>query len=313
MARIIVFLAVVLLPFQTALAQKVKFSTPLKTVPHYILPMLAAEEKGIWKQEGLDGEWTPFRSGGETSRAFAAGAVQIGVHSLDATLDIIARGVPVLLVGDLKYSQPWYVVVLKDSPLRSPQDLKGASVGISRTGSTSHAYGRVIAKALGLEGSIKFVATGGDTQRMAALKAHAIDAAAGSHAALAKLYYAGDVRVLVDMSEYLVKGRSDMAIVARKELIKDNPQAVTRTLKVLVQATQFVMNNQEWSKAKLQSESGYTPKAAEELMKILRFSADPKVEPQSVEAVRSFLINYGLLEKDKAPAVNAVLTNDYLP
>ncbi|MEE8448036.1 MAG: ABC transporter substrate-binding protein [Thermodesulfobacteriota bacterium] len=313
MARIVAFLVVVLLPLQIAAAEKIKFSTPLKTVPHYALPMLAAEEKGIWKQEGLEGEWIPFRSGGSAHRAFAAGAIQIGIHSITSTLRIISRGVPVLLVADLKYSQPWYVVVLKDSPMRSPQDLKGAAIGISRNGSTSHAYGRVTAKALGLEKSVRLVATGGTSQRIAALKARAIDAAAGSHAALAKLYYSGEVRVLVDMSDYLAKGRSDMVIIARKELIKSNPKVVTRAIKVLIRATQFVLNNREWSEAKLQSESGYSAKAARQLFNILRFSADPKVERQSVEAVRNFLINYGLLKKDKAPAVDAVFTNDYLP
>lgn len=72
-------MVVVLLPLQIAAAEKIKFSTPLKTVPHYALPMLAAEEKGIWKQEGLEGEWIPFCSGGSAHRAFAAGAIQIGI------------------------------------------------------------------------------------------------------------------------------------------------------------------------------------------------------------------------------------------
>jgi len=41
-------------------ADKLRFATTVKTHPILVMPVLAAEEKGFWKQNGLEAEWVPF-------------------------------------------------------------------------------------------------------------------------------------------------------------------------------------------------------------------------------------------------------------
>jgi len=52
--------------------EKLNFGTATKTSPHYALPMVAAEEKGFWKEQGLEVEGIPFSSAGAMFRAIAA-------------------------------------------------------------------------------------------------------------------------------------------------------------------------------------------------------------------------------------------------
>src|SRR3990172_3937670 len=118
--------------------EKLNFGTATRTSPHYVLPALAAEEKGFWKEQGLEVTWVPFDSGALLIQGFAARAVQMGLNSLVESPVAIARGVPLISVGDLKYVQPWYLVVLSGSKIRTTEDLKGVKVAVSRLRSMPH-------------------------------------------------------------------------------------------------------------------------------------------------------------------------------
>lgn len=139
-------------------AEKLKFSSSIKTHPLYVLPILAAEEKGFWRQQGIDMEWVPIGGGGPMFRAVAAGSVFIGMSGSLSATQARARGIPVIIVADLQSLEPFLVWARADSPIQSPKDLKGTKLAVSSFGEESHAMGRLVAKALGLGGDIKFVA-----------------------------------------------------------------------------------------------------------------------------------------------------------
>ena len=44
-------------------AYKLRLGTALKVGVYYNLVVMAGEEKGFWKQNGLEVEWIPFRHG----------------------------------------------------------------------------------------------------------------------------------------------------------------------------------------------------------------------------------------------------------
>ena len=76
--RFVVFLlllawtAMVLVPGLSGAAEKVKIGIALRTHAVFVMPMLAAEEKGFWKQQGLDAEWLALRGGAAMGPAAAA-------------------------------------------------------------------------------------------------------------------------------------------------------------------------------------------------------------------------------------------------
>src|SRR3972149_3132324 len=74
------FVSAALLYFTAAeaVAKKVRSPTPFKTEPHHALVLLAGEEKGFWKQNGLEVQWIPFTSGTTMLQAIAAASVGMG-------------------------------------------------------------------------------------------------------------------------------------------------------------------------------------------------------------------------------------------
>ena len=103
-------------------------------------------------------------------RDFAASAIQIGSSIGSADILAIARGVPVVIVANLQSSDNFAIWVAGNSRIRAPQDLKGAKLGVSQLGGAEHAYGRLVAKRLGLTNNdVQFVGTGGIQESLAIL------------------------------------------------------------------------------------------------------------------------------------------------
>src|SRR3989304_1540721 len=76
-----------------ALGQKVRFTTPFKTEPHHALVLLAGEEKGFWKQNGLEVQWIPFTSGTTMLQAIAAASADMGSGTATSIVEGVSRGV----------------------------------------------------------------------------------------------------------------------------------------------------------------------------------------------------------------------------
>src|SRR3989304_1514214 len=81
--------------------EKEKLGSAIKLSPAFYLPVLAAEEKGFWKDNGLDVEWVPFAGGAAQMRAVAAGAIGIAYSGPDEPLMGAERGLGVIIVADL--------------------------------------------------------------------------------------------------------------------------------------------------------------------------------------------------------------------
>ena len=121
--------------------QKVKLGTATGGV-HYNMFVVAAREKGFFKESGLELEYLPFRGGVEMNKAFAAGAVDMGVTGPVEVILSASRGLAQIMVADVKQANVYSVYVTPNSPITRPEQLKGATVGINRFGGTVHALGR---------------------------------------------------------------------------------------------------------------------------------------------------------------------------
>src|SRR3972149_933258 len=81
--------------------EKIKFGTPVKGSPSNYLPVVAAEDKGYWKENGLEAEWWPFTGASPLFQAVTAGSVLVGLAPAISVIQTQARGVPVLMVAKL--------------------------------------------------------------------------------------------------------------------------------------------------------------------------------------------------------------------
>src|SRR3990172_7607859 len=88
MARIFAAFIVALLAVtsEIAAAERIGFATHIRTSPQFVLPVLAAQEQGLWKQQGLDVEYVPFESTSAMNQAVVAGAVVMGTQGLTGVI-----------------------------------------------------------------------------------------------------------------------------------------------------------------------------------------------------------------------------------
>ena len=293
-------------------AEKVRFGTSLKDAPHFDLTAWAAEEKGFWKQENLEATWFPFKGSGDMFRAFAAGAMDIAMSETASAIQVISRGLPVVIVADLEFKQYFSLWVLPTSHIKGPRDLKGAKIGISRKGGAAHAYGIVMAKGLGLEQDVTFVTVGGVSERVAALKSGATDTFVQTFAPIATLVDKGELREVVSVKEFLPKEWTDIVVVARKDFAGKDPEVVRKGARAVIRAANFVQDNRAWAVEKLKSKLGYEEKAAESVHAELRFGKDGKVNVKALENVVNFLAEYGIIAKEKAPKVDALYDRSFV-
>jgi NitT/TauT family transport system substrate-binding protein len=132
-----------------------------------------AQEKGIFAKHGLEGELLYINSGTMNIAALVGGSVQIaggGPVSIEARL----RGVKLTILGN---PLPWLASNLVVHPdIKAIPDLAGKFAGISRFGSSTDQGFRYLFRKNGLnvDRDLKMLQMGGDSSRVAALKAGTI-------------------------------------------------------------------------------------------------------------------------------------------
>lgn len=287
-------------------AQKLKFGTPLKEKEHPLssLPVIVAEEKGFFKQNGLEVEWVAFAGGGPMMQALSAGAVTVALNAPQSQIVATSRGAPVVIVADTQGQQPFYIWVRPGSKVKGTKDLKGTAFGINRFGGLAEAYSRVVTKALGLEWQrdIKIIAAGGVKELAAVIKAGHVEGAIMDVYTMAPLKFAGELQELVAVGDYLPKKWSEQVVVANKDFAKKEPQIVRAAVRSIVQADNYIENNSAWTVEKLKSFYGYSDPMARWIYGFLTFSKDGKTDRETIENIRNFLVDYGLIPRaDAAP------------
>lgn len=290
---------------------KLNFGTPIKASALYDLPSIAAEEKGFWKQNGLETQWFSFEGGPALHKAVAAGSIDMGIASALSPLQAIVGGVPEIFVGDMQAREDFYIFVRADSRLKDARDLKGAKIGITRLGGAAHAYGRMLAKTLGFEKELKFVAVGGIRQQIAGLTAGTEDGELLSLITFAPLVARGEVRILVAIRDYLPKEWADVMIFARKEVTEKSPDVVKRAVKAIVQAGDYVAKNPDWAMEKMKVSLGHAPEVAKLVYSELQYGKDGRISRAGLQNIVNFLIEYGIVPKEKMPSLDKLHTTAF--
>ncbi|MGH7088468.1 MAG: ABC transporter substrate-binding protein, partial [Stellaceae bacterium] len=292
-----------MLPSHSGFAQEpLKYGSAVKLSPVFYLPVLAAEARGFFKENGVAAEWFPARSGADLQREFAASAIPIASSTGTADVLAIARGVPTVIVANLQSNDDFAIWIGADSRIRAPQDLKGAKLGVSQLGGAEHAYGRLTADRLGLANEVRFVSTGGIQESLALLATGGIDGVVLTPSQMINLKLKGKVRNLLPVE--LPKPWEAFTVTARRDFVAKQPDQVRRVVRALIAANRFIMSpdGKPWALATMKSESKYSDVAAEAIYKTLDLSQDGRIDPAAIRNVTQFLVKYDLLKPDQAPS-----------
>lgn len=291
-------------------AEKLKFATAVKIYPLYYLPLFAAEERNLWKQEGLEVEWVPFSGAEVMFRSVAAKTLEIGMTPAITGIQSTVMGVPITMISDLVPGVGgWAVWLPKNSPIKDPKDLKGARIGVAGLGASSHAFGLAIAKALGLEREVRFVGVGGVAPMAAALKAGVVAAVVTGPAAMLELKARGEAYELLFLAPYLAKEWMDHGLFARKDFLRANLDLTKKVIKTILQAAAFARENPAWSLEKMKAFSGYSePTARLWFNEVTRLTKDGRVDKRAIGNILEFLLNYGIVPRERALPVEELFT-----
>jgi NitT/TauT family transport system substrate-binding protein len=166
------------------------------------LPAKLAEMLGYFKDQDLDVEMINTRAGVEAENELIAGEVQAVVGFYDHTIDIQSKGKSIVSIVQLSRA-PGEVELVSTklaSPIKSPADFKGRTLGITGVGSSTDFLTQALAARAGLKpGDFSTIGVGAGNTFIAAMKQGKIDAGMTTEPTIGQMLSTGEARILVDM------------------------------------------------------------------------------------------------------------------
>ena len=161
-------------PFRLAAQpSKIHVSAPSKSLTWF--PAHLTREKGFYRAEGLDVDFVVMKPQ-VALQALIAGDVGY-TTALGSTMRAGVRGLPLRVVMTIA-DKPLFALMARPG-INSVEELKGKLVGISSFGASSDTLARAVLRRhkLDPDRDVKILALGGGTNRIAAMKSGAVDAA----------------------------------------------------------------------------------------------------------------------------------------
>jgi ABC-type nitrate/sulfonate/bicarbonate transport system substrate-binding protein len=208
---------------------RIGIEAPAGTNSHYYV----TKQLGLFQKHGVNIELISFPGGTVGLQALLAGDIQFASSDGVAGLSANLRGANLYFVAGMINTFPFSI--LSRPEIRTPADLRGKKIVISRYGSSSDTAVRVAVEKYDLkpDKDVVILQGGGQTERFAALRAGAVDAAIVSP----PLNLAGKqmgFNEVIDLSQSGIP-YSHQQIVAVKDYLDRNPDAVLRTLRALIE------------------------------------------------------------------------------
>jgi NitT/TauT family transport system substrate-binding protein len=208
---------------------RIGIEAPAGTNSHYFV----SKQLGLFQKHGINIELISFPGGTVGLQALFAGDIQFATSDGVAGLSANLRGANLYFIAGMINTFPFSI--LSRPEIRTPQELRGKKIVISRYGSSSDTAVRAAVEKYDLkpDKDVIILQGGGQSERFAALKAGAVDAAIVSP----PLNLAGrkmGFNEVIDLSESGV-AYSHQQIVAIKDFLDRNPDTVMRTLRALIE------------------------------------------------------------------------------
>ncbi len=190
------------------------------------LPADIGADAGIFKKHGLDLDISTFGGDAKMVQALTAGSLDIALGG-SPSFAAIVKGAPMKAVAVFSGAPNIIMLtVLKDSPLKTAQDLKGRKVSVSGIGSLTFWLTQQLSRRLGWgDNGIDITPLGASEAQIAALMTHQIDGTTTDSVTIEKFVETGNGRILVNFGQYFPDFVSS-CIYASTDLIARKPDAL---------------------------------------------------------------------------------------
>jgi ABC-type nitrate/sulfonate/bicarbonate transport system substrate-binding protein len=277
------------------------------------VPVDVGVAAGLFKQRGLDIEISSFGGDARLLQALAADAVDIALGG-GPTLAFVAKGTPMLAVAALADAPgTMMVVVRKDGPVKTEDDLKGRTLSVSTAGSLTYWLAEQLSRSHGWgKDGIKIAPLGATTAQAAALKTNQIDGIVTESSTIFKLEEDGVGRILVRFGDR-IKDFHVHVIFASRKLIDAHPDAVRAFLAGWLDSVQYMRDHRDATIDITQRVADVPRSVAtrnyDELMPI--FNPTGRFNPKALDVLARSFVDLGLFAD--APDMSKLYTEAYLP
>ena len=272
-----------------------------------------AEEKGLFKKHGIDAEVIVI--GGGSARVVSsliAGEIQFSVGGGDAVIRSALRGADTVVVASPLTTGLQRLMVRP--AIKTPSDLKGKKIGITRFGAASHWVLQLFLRKWGMRPEeVQMVQLGSSPAMLATLDKEAID---GAVFTIPTFFLAEDrgYRTLadpVDMGIYYLQNSVD----STKTFLRQKRDQTVRLVKGVCEGLAYFKKHKKESlevlgkKLRIQSEQERDMKYLESSYNLLAgkfYNQVPYTMPKAVETVLEFIA----AEEPKARGANPKLFVD---
>ena len=207
-----------------------------------------AQERGFYKKNGLDAELLFIPSTTTSVSSLVAGDVQVANASGGGVASAVVAGADLVMVACYLNSLPYELVVSES--VKSAEDLKGKSIGISRVGSASDVAARALIRGLGLEPDkqVPIMQVGGPAERAASFRTGRI-AGFPSPPGIINLTKGMPFKVLISTADFQKRFEFPyICATTTKSYLARQRDTVKKVVMAHIEATQFFKTHKEESK-----------------------------------------------------------------
>jgi NitT/TauT family transport system substrate-binding protein len=207
-----------------------------------------ALDSGMYRKYGLDVELIFIQSSTMSVSTVVSGDIQVANSSGGAVASAAVGGANLVMTACYINTLPYELIVQES--VKSVEDLKGKSVGISRVGSASDVAARVLIKGLSLEPirDVPILQVGGPTERAAAFRTGRI---IGFPSPPGTIHLAKGMphRVMISTADF--QKRYDFPYICStttKNYLASHRETMRKLTMALIEATHFLKTHKEETK-----------------------------------------------------------------
>src|SRR5688572_28537771 len=263
-----------------------KLSFPFTPISAASLPWWIAKEARFYEKYGLDVDMIYVGASPVIIQAMLGGQAFVGAGGGPPLVTNVLQGGDIVQVAT---TVPYAIQSLIVKPdIKTPADLSGKRIGISRLGAIPHFTLQAIVKMHNIQG-INIVQTGTTTQAITSLSQGSVDGIITSAPFTFRLMKDG-YRELVGPKEFKKAGVEFLiqGLVARKSIAAKNRDVVIGMIKATMEGTRQIFVNEKHAKAVL---AKYTRQNDPEILDRTHkfaldiFVKDPTVTPASIQPI----------------------------
>jgi ABC-type nitrate/sulfonate/bicarbonate transport system substrate-binding protein len=280
-----------------------KVSMGLSSVSGLHSAMWVAEEKGLFRKYGIDAEVIVTGQGGTAGiGALLANDIQMVSSAGDILIAAALRGGDTVMVAGVVNKGLQRITTKPE--IKTPADLKGKRVGVTRIGAVSHSVLLMMLQRWKMSvNDIQVMQVGSSPNMLASLDKGGLDAAVLT---IPSMFVAEDrgYRVLLDMADTDIYYLHTM-IATTRNYIKNNRDKVSRFLKGYLEGLAFVKQHKKESidvvkkKLRIGAEQERNLEKSIDLLSAKYYEQIPYPSMRGVETV------LGFVEKDNPKAKTA--------